>query len=216
MMARSFVLFVAMSALLAAVGGCHAVTAPRKVPVAAPSSAPASPAQEKPLPAASERPVAPETNPPGDIPDTQVFVEYVSSAGGYAFRAPEGWARKTVGPDVSFVDKLDGVSVSVSTEAAAPSVASATKEQVVALKASGRAVQVKSVKSVHVRSGPAILVDYGSNSEPDPVTGKQVRLDNHEFLFYRQGKLARLRLWAPVGADNVDQWKLMSDSFRWQ
>ncbi len=214
-MARSSALFLVTSTLLTAVGGCRTVTAPPRAPVATPPSEPASPAQEKPLQTASERPVEPERNPPGDIPDTQVFVEYVSSAGGYGLKVPEGWARKTADPDVSFSDKLDGVSVTVTREAA-PSVASVMASQVAALKKSGRAVHVQVVKNVHTQNGSAILVDYQSNSDPDPVTGKQVRLDNNEVLFHRQGKLATLRLWAPVGADNVDQWKLMSDSFRWQ
>src|SRR6476646_6773775 len=34
---------------------------------------------------------ATEINPAGDIPDTQVFVEY--AADGYAVQVPEGWAR---------------------------------------------------------------------------------------------------------------------------
>ena len=41
-----------------------------------------------------ETPVAPEKNPPGDIPDTQVFVEYRSAGGGYQLEVPEGWARR--------------------------------------------------------------------------------------------------------------------------
>ena len=35
-------------------------------------------------------------------------------------------------------------------------------------------------------------------------------------LFWKDGKLATLRLYAPYGADNVDQWRLMSRSFRWR
>ena len=70
--------------------------------------------------------------------------------------------------------------------------------------------------SVTLPGGNAILVDYTSNSEPDAVTGKQVRLENNAFIFYNNGKLATLTLWAPVGADNVDQWKRMSESFRWR
>ena len=61
----------------------------------------------------------------------------------------------------------------------------------------------------------AIAVTYTSNSDPDPVTAKQVRLEDVTYYFYRQGSLAALTLWAPAGADNVDQWKLMSESFKW-
>ena len=31
----------------------------------------------------------------------------------------------------------------------------------------------------------------------------------------KSGKMAILILWAPIGADNADQWKLISESFRW-
>jgi hypothetical protein len=48
------------------------------------------------------------------------------------------------------------------------------------------------------------------------VTGKQVRLEEEIYLFYNHGTLAMLQLWAPQGADNVDQWKRMVESFHWQ
>jgi hypothetical protein len=84
------------------------------------------------------------------------------------------------------------------------------------LQRSGRAVQVNSVQAVQLPAGAAVQVDYASNSDPDPVTGKQVRLENNAYLFYNNGKLATLTLWAPQGADNVDQWQQMAQSFRWQ
>ena len=39
--------------------------------------------------------------------------------------------------------------------------------------------------------------------------------DNGKGSFYKNGKLAVLTLWAPLGADNVDQWQRMSQSFKW-
>ena len=56
---------------------------------------------------------AAERNPPGDIPDDQVFVPYTSSAGSYSLKVPEGWARSEKGSDVNFIDKFDGVAVIV-------------------------------------------------------------------------------------------------------
>jgi hypothetical protein len=129
---------------------------------------------------------------------------------------PEGWARTDTGADVRFVSKLDGVQVSITTASAAPTAASAQAGQVADLLRSGRAVQVTMVQDVQLRAGPAVLVAYTSNSDPDPVTGKQVRLENNAYLFYKNGKLATLTLWAPLGADNVDQWQQMAQSFRWQ
>src|SRR5258705_11829826 len=50
-------------------------------PPPAPSAAPHA-SSEAPL-SKSESAVAPEVNPPGDIPDSQAFVKYRSAAGGY-------------------------------------------------------------------------------------------------------------------------------------
>lgn len=166
-------------------------------------------------PLISEQPVAPEKNPPGDIPDTQVFVTYRSPSGGYQLKVPEGWARRTKGNNVSFSDKLDGVEITVMDETTAPTAATAKTKQVAELKKSGRAVKVVNVKDIQLPGGLAVLINYTSNSNPDSVTGKQIRLENSNYLFFKQGKLATLRLWAPQGADNVDQWQLISRSFRW-
>jgi hypothetical protein len=164
----------------------------------------------------TEQPAAPEQNPVGDIPDNQAFVEYTSAAGGYTLQVPEGWARTENGNDVSFVDKLDGVKVSVTNAATAPTARTAPANEVAALQKAGRAVQVTSVKDVQLPGGSAVLVEYTSNSDPNPVTGKQVRLENNAYLFFNNGKLATLALWAPLGADNVDQWLQIAKSFKWK
>ena len=160
------------------------------------------------------QPVAAEQNPPGDIPDTQAFVTYSSTPGGYKLEVPEGWARRTNDKNVSFIDKFDGVKVTVTAQTIAPTARSVKTNQV-ALENSGRAVRVVNVKDIQLPSGPAVLVEYTSDSSPNPVTGKHVRLENNSYLFFKNGKLATLRLWSPLGADNVDQWQRMSHSFRW-
>ena len=66
----------------------------------------------------AETAIAPEKNPPGDIPDSQVFIAY--AGGGYALKVPEGWARTVTGPNVSFASKLDGVSVTLTPTATDP------------------------------------------------------------------------------------------------
>jgi hypothetical protein len=71
------------------------------------------------------------------------------------------------------------------------------------------------VQSVQLPIGPAVLITYTSNSDPNSVTGKQVRLENNRYLFFKNGKLATLTLSAPAGADNVDQWARIAHSFRW-
>ncbi len=188
--------------------------APRAAAWAAfPAPGPAHPAG---TPAARpEAPVAAQASPAGDIPDTQAFVTFISRGGGYALEVPEGWARTARGPDVLFVDKLDGVQVTVAHAARAPTAARARTAEVAALVRSGRAVQVSSVRDVRLPGGAAVLVAYTSDSEPNPVTGRQVRLEDNAYLFFKDGRLATLTLWAPVGADNADQWRRMARSFRW-
>lgn len=84
------------------------------------------------------------------------------------------------------------------------------------MEAAGKAVKVAGVRAVKVSGGNAILISYTSDSEPNAVTNKQVRLENRRYLYFRSGKLAALDLYAPFGADNADQWRMMSQSFRWQ
>lgn len=166
-------------------------------------------------PARAEVAVAPEKNPPGDIPDSQVFVDYVS-AGQFALKVPEGWARSDAPGKVSFVDKLDGVSVALVAAAQAPMQDQVTATYVPAMKSAGRAIEITEIKAVTLPAGPAVLIAYTENSEPNPVTSKQVRLEANRYLLFRNGTLAALDLYAPLGADNVDQWQLMSKSFQWQ
>ncbi|WP_206615467.1 hypothetical protein [Solirhodobacter olei] len=168
------------------------------------------------LPAQAEKAVAPERNPPGDIPDTQVFITYHSAAGGYSLKVPEGWARREAGADVQFAAKLDAVAVNVEPTATAPTVAWVKSAYVPAMIKAGRAVKVSAVSAVHLPGGNAVRIAYAVNSEPNPVTSKQVRLEANRYLFFKGGKRAALDLTAPYGSDNVDQWRLMSRSFRWR
>lgn len=164
---------------------------------------------------AAEKAVPAEKNPPGDIPDTQVFIDYVSPQG-FTMKVPEGWARSDHADGASFVDKLDGVVVSAAKADAAPTVDSVKADYVPKLQSTGRAIRVTAVKQVKLPAGPAIRIVYTSNSEPNAVTNKQVRLENERYLYFKDGKLVTLELYAPKGADNVDQWQLMSNSLRWK
>ena|SRR5579871_1435213 len=164
---------------------------------------------------AQEQPVAPEINSPGDIPDSQVFVNYASPLG-FSLKVPEGWGRADRQDGARFADKYDSVDISVAPDAAQPTVQSSRTNEAAALKKLGRAVEIVVVRGVKLPAGEAILISYKSNSEPNAVTGKQLRLEHDRYLLYKAGQLATLDLAAPAGADNVDQWKLMAESFRWR
>lgn len=163
---------------------------------------------------AAERPIAAEKNPPGDIPDTQAFVKYTSALG-FSLKVPEGWARTERSDGAHFSDKFNAVDVSVTAATGAPTVASVKTGQAARLESTGRAVRIASITSVKLPVGAAVLIAYSANSEPNAVVAKQLRLEHHRYLIQLGNKLATLDLSAPLGADNVDQWKLMADSFRW-
>ncbi len=164
---------------------------------------------------AAERPIAAEHNPPGDIPDTQAFVTY-DSPEGFTIKVPEGWARVDASGSVQFSDKYNTINIVVARQAAVPTPASVKVAQAPEIESAGRAVKLGKIKEVKVASGSAILITYTSNSEPNQVTNKQVRLEHDRYLFYKDGKLASLDMSAPQGADNVDDWLLMANAFRWK
>lgn len=163
---------------------------------------------------AAEPPTPAEKNPPGDIPDSQVFVTYKAPFG-LLLKVPEGWARTERPIGVRFTDKFNIVDLALSASASAPTVAMVKTGDAANLSKTGRAVKITAIQDTKLHAGPAILVTYSSNSEPNPVTHKQLRLEHNRYLLYRHGKLAILDLSAPQGADNADQWRLMANSLRW-
>ena len=165
--------------------------------------------------AGKEAPLPPETHPLGDIPDSQVFVPFQDPAG-FTLEVPEGWARTGQRDHVHFQDKYNSVDVQASNaQAALPTVDQAKQTLVQALENQARAVQVTSVERVTLPAGPAIHIAYTSNSDPNPVTGKQIRLENERYVLVNAGQQVALTFSAPQGADNVDAWRLMSQSFGW-
>jgi hypothetical protein len=163
--------------------------------------------------AATSKSQAAEQNPPGDIPDTQVFVEYRSPLG-FKMKVPEGWARADRSDGARFTDKYNTIDISVGEIAGAPK-AAMSDPQVADLTASSRSVKVSAVKSVKAGGQQAVLIIYSAQSEPNAVTSKSIRLEANRYLFWKAGRLATLDLLAPAGADNVDDWKMMAQSFRW-
>lgn len=56
----------------------------------------------------------------------------------------------------------------------------------------------------------------GRARAPNSVTGKTIRLAVERYEFWAKGTEAIVTLSGPVGADNVDPWKLVTDSFTWK
>lgn len=157
-----------------------------------------------------------EISPPGDIPDDQAFVTYQSSTGGYSLETPEGWAQMESGTDVTFSDKLNSVSVQILDAAQAPTVDTATSDEIPHLEQGLSAFEKVLVQSVDLPAGKAILIRYRANATPDTVTGKEIRVEVDRYELFKAGKEAVISLSSPAGADNVDAWNQISRSFAWQ
>ncbi|MEU6895512.1 hypothetical protein ABZ934_27790 [Streptomyces sp. NPDC046557] len=78
------------------------------------------------------------------------------------------------------------------------------------------AFQAGKTTVVSRQAGQAVLLTYQGNSAPDLVTGKVVHSAFERYSFFRGGRQVDLTLSGPVGADNVDPWRIVTDSFRWQ
>jgi hypothetical protein len=161
-------------------------------------------------------PNAKESSPPGDIPDNQAFVAFSPPGADYSVKVPEGWARTATGGATTFTDKLNAITMQERAARGAASAAAATRTELPALKRSVKGFKPGSVSVVERASGPAVRITYLAAGRPDPVTGK-TRTDAVErYLFAHKGKRVTLTLSGPKGADNVDPWKLVTDSLRWK
>ncbi len=160
-------------------------------------------------------PNAAESSPPGDIPDNQVYVSYSSPGGGYSVKVPEGWSRSASGGAITFTDKLNSIRLESTPANKAPTVASARKTLVPQLSHSVKGFVPGKVSTVSRSAGPALRITYLASGKPDPVTGKVSQDAVERYIFFHKGKEAILTLSGPKGADNVDPWRIVTNSLRW-
>jgi hypothetical protein len=64
-------------------------------------------------------------------------------------------------------------------------------------------------------SPPGVKTTHARMSAPDPVTGKRLKLVVDRYEYGRGGMVAVLDLSTPEGVDNVDAYRLISESFKW-
>jgi hypothetical protein len=158
---------------------------------------------------------APESSPPGDIPDNQAYVAYALPSASYSVKVPEGWSRTAAGGAVSFTDKLNTVRLEQATAGAAPTASGIRQTLLPKLAGSEKGFKAGTITTVHRKAGSALRVTYLALGKPDAVTGK-ARLDAVErYVFFHKGREAVLTLSGPKGADNVDPWRIITDSLRW-
>jgi hypothetical protein len=150
----------------------------------------------------------------GDIPDNQVFLVFHNRKAGYAIKYPEGWTQTGSAGKVTFEDKNNLVHITVA-DGPAPTIASATAELDQLKRSNPSLVVTTAPKQVTIRGSKVIKSGYSTRSQPNPVTGKRVTLLVDRYQFAHNGKVATVDLGTPKGVDNVDAYRLMSESFKW-
>ncbi|MCU1416180.1 MAG: lipoprotein [Schumannella sp.] len=168
-----------------------------------------APSTSTPAPASTEALVA------GDIPDDQVFVPVTSASGAFTVSVPEGWSSATVNGVTTYTDKLNSISVEQTAVATAPTVDSVANDLLPHVLASRSNAAAGDVATFTAKGGSGIHLTYTADSAKDAVTGA-TRPDAVEvYLFWQGGQRVALTLEGPTTADNVDPWKIVSDSFTW-
>jgi hypothetical protein len=147
-------------------------------------------------PQAQTTPAAKEVNPAGDIPDDQAFVTFQAPGAPFSVKVPEGWSQTQAGGVVTFTDKLNSIALTWD-------------------RAPGSAPAGAKVSTVERSAGSAQRATYEARSRPDAVTGKTRTNAVERYVFARGAQHAVLTLSGPKGADNVDPWRIVTDSVRW-
>jgi hypothetical protein len=157
---------------------------------------------------------AADVNPAGDIPDTQVYVQYTPVAGGYSIKVPEGWAQSASGASSLFTDQFNSIRVDRAGAATAPTTRAVRATDAPRLRREG-ARNIGRATTVRRKAGSAIRVRYIVTSAPNPTTGKSTPLEVERYQFWKNGTLITITLSGPRGADNVDPWRIITNSFAW-
>jgi hypothetical protein len=160
-------------------------------------------------------PNAKEVSPAGDIPDNQAYVAFTPPGGGFSVKVPEGWAQRTAGGAVSFTDKLNTIRIESHAASARLSAAAPRSGELAQLARSVKGFTPGKVSTVNRKAGTAVRITYLASSPADPVTGKTITDAVERYVFFHQGRAVVLTLSGPKGADNVDPWRLVTDSVRW-
>ena len=64
--------------------------------------------------------------------------------------------------------------------------------------------------------GSGVLITYLGDSPANPVTGKVIPLAFERYSFWHNGTKVILTLSGSTNADNVDPWKIVTNSFSWR
>jgi hypothetical protein len=167
-------------------------------------------------PAKTINPNGPEVSPAGDIPDNQAYVAFTPPGAAYSVKVPEGWSQTSgAGGATSFTDKLNSIQMQSGPAKAALTVAGAQSAEVPKLAKTVPGYKPGKVSSVTRSAGTAVRMTYLAQSPVNAVTGKSQTDAVERYVFFHNGQRVVLTLSGPKGADNVDPWKIVTDSLRY-
>lgn len=149
----------------------------------------------------------------GDIPDNQNFLTFKDQRAGFSLVYPEGWSVKRSGSDVTFRNNNNLIHVVVA-RGGPPGVAQ-VRAQLARLKASTPSLRFTSPHRVTIGGRPVVKATYTTQSAPSSVTGKRVLLIVDRYVYAHHGRVATVDLGTPMGVDNKDAYRMISQSFRW-
>ena len=155
-----------------------------------------------------------EVNPAGDIPDNQAYVRFSPAGAGFSIRIPEGWSRTTGSHVTTFTDKLNTIRIEpVTGDRLTP--AKIRRQEPNRLARTVDGYSPGSTTVVRRPAGDVVRITYTATGSPDVVTGRRTTDAVEEYTFVDRGRGLRLTLSGPKGADNVDPWRIVTDSVRW-
>jgi hypothetical protein len=114
-----------------------------------------------------------------------------------------------------FSDKFNSVRAELTAPSSGPTVASVQSSDVPALRETEPSFVLGGVTMVSRKAGEAVRIGYSMSSPRDVTTGKSVVLAVERYEFWKAGRLVTLTLASPKGSDNVDPWRIVTDSFAW-
>ncbi len=150
----------------------------------------------------------------GDIPDNAVFLTYADTTHAFSIDYVEGWQVTTTAGGVEVRDKDSSETVTIvptTTDVAAY----VSGTDLPALQATPP-FRLEKQDTVKVHGRDLIHLVYHVPSPPDPVTGKQVPSTVDRYYVPGTSGLAIVSLSTPNGVDNVDAFRQMIESFKWQ
>ena len=149
----------------------------------------------------------------GDIPDNQQFLTFRNGSGGYSISYPEGWARSGKSDTVTFQDKSNTITINVAqgSKPTTASVAAELKQEA----SSDPCLSAGTPQATIAGPNQVIKVTYTTEGQKSSVTGQRPKITVDRYVYFKGGKVATVDLATPVGVDNVDAYRMISESFRW-